>query len=215
MQKRSLSAEKIVALAIETADRTGIDALSMRGLATSLQVTPMSLYNHIANKDALLDLMLDRVIAKVALPADPHTRGDWEAFMRQRAHSMRATLLRHRWALPMIISRIALGDAVKRDSNETLKCLVEGGFTYPQADWARNAIDSHIYGYVLQELNFPVKADEYQATAARYLPMIEREKYPYSYEAAAAVAKGHYDGIISFDFGLDLIINGLGRWVAD
>ena len=113
------------------------------------------------------------------------------------------------------ISRIALGDAVKRDSNKTLKYLVEGGFTYPQADWARNAIDSHIYGYVLQELNFPVQVDEYQATAAQYLPMIEREKYPYSYEATAAVANGHYDGINSFNFGLDLIIDGLKRWVAD
>lgn len=211
-RRRTLTIDKILSVAMDAADQDGLDALSMRKLAALLQVTAMSLYNHVANKEALLDLMLDRVVANVI---SPDVDGEWEPMMHRRAHSKRETLLRHRWALPLLISRIALGDAVKRDANATVGCLVENGFTYAQADWARNVIDGHIYGYVLQELNFPVEADQYQAAAAHYLPMIDREAYPYMYGAAVEVAEGRYDGIIDFEFGLGLIIDGLKHWKSD
>lgn len=210
--KRTLSREKIVSAAMELADRDGIDALSMRQLATTLGVTAMSLYNHVSNRDELLDHMVERVAEKITTPT---IGSDWESELWTRAQSLRTVLLQHRWALTIMISRIALGNSVNRDANATVGCLVECGFDYRQADWARNAIDSHVYGYVVQELNFPVEPDEYRAAAKQYLPMIDRQSYPYIHAASAEVADGTYDGMTDFDFGLGLVISGLKRWLAD
>ena len=208
---RSLTPEKLVATAIELANESGFDALSMRKLARALGVTAMSLYNHVANKDALLDLMLNEVVARYETPK---IGGDWQVEMRRRAHSMHHTLLANRWASSLLISRIAIGEAVLRDNNATVGCLVTAGFTYAQADWARNAIDSHVYGFTVQDLNYPVDPSTYQATAAQYLPMIPQETYPFMYEAAVQIIEGKYDGIVQFDFGLELILDGLKRWVS-
>jgi AcrR family transcriptional regulator len=209
-KRRLLTAEQIVSKALELADKEGFDALSMRKLAGSLDVTAMSLYNHIAGKDDLLDLMLNRVVAEFESPT---LNAEWKEMMRRRAHSMRHALLRHRWASTYLISKIALGEEIMRDMNTTLGCLLTAGFTYAQADWARNAIDSHVYGYTMQELNFPVKPEEYRAAAAQYLPMISKTDYPFMYEAAEQIIKGKYDGVLQFSFGLELILEGLKRWV--
>ncbi len=182
----------------------------MRKLARALNVTAMSLYNHVTSKDDLLDLMLNQVVASFK---SPETGGDWEAEMRRRAQSMRQALLANRWASTLLISRIAIGEAVLRDTDATLGCLVTAGFTYAQADWARNAIDSHVYGYTIQELNYPVEPDVYQDAAAEYLPLIPKADYPFMHEAAVQIIEGHYDGITRFDFGLELILDGLKRWV--
>ncbi len=208
---RTLTAKKLVASAIKLADNDGIDTLSMRKLATVLNVTAMSLYNHIASKDELLDLMLNEVVSGFE---NPQLGGDWEAEMQRRAHSMRRALLTHRWAATLLISRIAIGEAVLRDTNATVGCLVTAGFTFGQADWARNAIDSHVYGYTIQELNYPVDPSEYKAAAAQYLPMISIEDYPFMHEAAVQIIDGKYDGVVQFDFGMELILDGLKRWIA-
>ncbi len=78
-------------------------------------------------------------------------------------------------------------------------------------DRAWNAIDSHIYGFTLQELNFPIAASEYAVAATDYLPMIPADKYPYMNKLTIQVAEGRYDGIAKFEFGLDLILDGLDR----
>ena len=209
MKRRSLTAQKIVTAAIGIADENGIDALSMRKVATTLNVTPMSLYNHVDSKDALLDLMLNSVVAEIQTP---DVNGPWETMMHRRAHSMRDALLRYRWAAALIMSRITIGDAVIRDHDATIGCLVNNGFTYAQADWARNAIDSHVYGFTIQELNFPVDPEEYQAAATAYLPMIPQDKFPYFHEAAMHIIRGDYDGRTDFDFGLGLVLQGLKTW---
>jgi len=209
---RSLTAEKVVRKAIKLADAQGFEALSMRKLASALGVTAMSLYNHIAGKDDLLDLMLNQVVAEFESPA---IGGEWEEMMRRRAHSMRSTLLCHRWAATLLISRITLGEEIMRDIDATIGCLVTAGFTYAQADWARNAIDSHVYGYTMQELNFPVAPEEYKAAATRYLPMISKTDYPFMHEAAVQIADGKYNGMTQFDFGLALILEGLKRWLVE
>ncbi len=209
MKEPRLTADKIVDKALEMADEQGFEALSMRKLAGALGVTAMSLYNHLVHKDDLLGLMLERVMAEVSTP---EIEADWENMMRQRAHSLRAALLRHRWASPLLISTITLGEATLRNINATLGCLVTQGFTYAEADWARNAIDSHVYGYTLQELNYPVSPEAYRSAAAQYLPMISKADYPFMYEAAARIVDGTYDGMTDFSFGLDLIIEGVKRW---
>ena len=210
-RRRQLSADRVVAKAIELADTTGVEALSMRKLAAALGVTAMSLYNHVEDKEALFGRMLDRVVSEFE---SPKPGGDWEEMMRRRAHSMRRAFLRHRWAPLLLISEIAVGEAILRDTDATLGCLVGAGFTYGQADWARNAIDSHVYGYTLQELNYPVAPEEYQATAAQYLPMIPEADYPFMHEAAVQIVEGKYDGMTSFPFGLELVLEGLKRWLS-
>lgn len=211
-KRRNLSAEDIVSRALKLADEDGFDALSMRKLAGSLGVTAMSLYNHVAGKDDLLDLMLNRVVADIESPT---VGGDWEEMMRRRAHSMRQALLRHRWAPTLLISKIALGQEILRDINATVGCLVTAGFTYAQADWARNTLDSHVYGYTMQELNIPVEPEDYSAAAAQYLPMISKMDYPFMHRAALEIVEGRYDGMTRFDFGLELILDGLKRWVSE
>lgn len=210
-KRRPLTAEKIVNKAMELADVEGLEALSMRKLAGGFGVTAMSLYNHIADKDELLNLMLNRVVAEVESPS---VDGEWQQMMRHRAHSMRQVLLRHDWALSLLISRIAIGDAILRDTDLTVGCLVNGGFTYAQADWARNAIDSHVYGYTLQELNYPVGPEDYKASAAQYLPMIAEADYPYMHAAVRQIIDGKYDGVTQFGFGLELILEGLKLWLG-
>lgn len=210
IKRRTLTAEKIVSQALTLADEESVDALSMRKLASSLGVTAMSLYNHVSGKDELLDLMLNRVAAEIE---SPEIGGEWQKMMRRRAHSMRQSLLRHPWAPTLMISKIALGDEIMRDINATVGCLVTAGFSYAQADWARNAIDSHVYGYTMQELNFPVEPEEYRAAAAQYLPMLSKSDYPFMHGASVQIIDQKYDGVTEFGFGLELIIDGLKRWV--
>lgn len=211
MKRRDLTAAKIVDTALALADADGIEALSMRKLADALGVTAMSLYNHVSSKDALLDLMLDRVIGEIE---SPRADAAWDQMMRRRAHSMRQALLRHRWAAILLMSRITVGPALLRDMDATLGCLTSAGFSYAQADWARNVLDSHIYGYTLQELNFPVAPQNYKQAANHYLPLVPASDYPYAHQAARQIIDGAYDGMTDFTFGLDLILDGLQRWVA-
>lgn len=210
-KRPGLSVDRIVASAVALADQDGVDGLSMRKLATHLRVTAMSLYNHIDGKDALLDAMVDHVVGEIQ---SPDIGAPWRPMMERRARSMRAALLRHRWAAPLLMSRIVMGDAILRDSEATLGCLITAGLSYAQADWARTAIDSHVYGYTAIELTFPVAPDAYQATAAQYLPQFDKQSFPFSHEAARQVAEGDYDGITQFDFGLSLILDGLDKWIA-
>lgn len=207
--RKKLTTERIVEKALEIADAQGIDAISMRKLAGALGGTAMSLYNHISDKEELLGLMLGRVIAEYETP---EIGGDWQEMMRRQAHSMRRALLRHPWAPTLLISTISIGEALLRNTNATVGCLVAQGFSYAQADWARNAIDSHVYGYTMQELNYPVDPTEYKAAAAQYLPMISKKDYPFMHEAAVEIISGNYDGMTNFSFGLELVIEGLKRW---
>jgi AcrR family transcriptional regulator len=169
-QRRTLTRDKIVDEAMRLADAEGLDALSMRRVAQAVGVTPMSLYNHVANKERLIDAMVDRVVSEIESP-DPE--GPWREMMRARAVSMREVLFRHHWASVPLIGRITNGPATLHDANATLGCLVTAGFTYPQADWAKTAIDSHVYGYVLQEVNYPVDPEGFRDAAAEHLPSIQ------------------------------------------
>jgi len=155
--------------------------------------------------------MLEVVVVEIVAP---DIDKPWRDMMRRRAISMRKVLLSHPWAARILVSRISLGDAAVRDIDVTTGCLVTNGFTYAQADWARNAINNHVYGFILQELNFPVEPNDYRAAAAQYLPAIDQHKFPFMYAGALEIIEGTYDGILNFEFGLDLILEGLERWIG-
>lgn len=208
--KRSprLDRDGILAEAVAMADAAGLESLTMRALATRLRVEAMSLYHHVANKDALIDGMVDRIVGEIPLP-DPAR--PWLSEMRQRAHAALAVLMRHPWAPMPILSRIHTGPNMLAHWDRTHGCLLAAGFDHEGADRAHHLIDNHIYGYALQELHFPLRPEDYASSAESFLPQIPTADYPHLRGIAEAVAAGDYDGRNSFDFGLEIILEGLDR----
>ncbi len=204
-----LSRERVLQAALRMADEGGIEALSMRKLALELGVQAMSLYNHVANKDEIIDGIVDRVVSEIEVP---DFSLDWKTAMRRRSTSAHEVLLRHPWATMPLVSRINVGPAMLGYINATLGCLFEAGFSLEMADQIWNAIDSHIYGFTLQELNFPVETENYSEAAKIGLPLISADLYPYMNTLTHAVIEKRYDGIQNFEFGLELLLNGLDKF---
>lgn len=203
-----LSRTALLGAAVAFADARGLDILSMRKLAEEVGVEAMSLYNHVASKDDLLDGMVDAVVAEIALPS---IGGDWKREMRRRAISAHEMLLRHPWASMLIVSRINVGPAMLRYLDATVGCLLEAGFRHAETDEAISALDSHIYGFTLLKANFPLRSDEYAEAARRFLPMLPADVYPHARALAEEVISGRHSGVNEFTFGLDLILDGLER----
>jgi AcrR family transcriptional regulator len=192
-----LSRERLLHAALRLADQGGIESLSMRKLAQELDVKAMSLYNHVSNKDEI---------------EVPSLNTDWKMAMRRRAISAHAVLLRHPWSIMSIMSRVNVGSAMLRYVDATLGCLHEAGFSFEMADHAWNALDSHIYGFTLQEINFPLEPAEYSQTAENFVSQIPVDQYPYLNRLSRHVIEGDYDGLHDFEFGLELILDGLDRY---
>lgn len=205
-RRRPLSPERILRAGIKLADRQGFDSLSMRKLATALKVEAMSLYNHVASKDELCDGMVDLIVGEIALP---ERGGDWKSAMRARAESALAVLTAHPWAPMLLLSRINVGPNMLRYIDATLGTLRDAGFSWEETDRAWNTMDNYIYGFALQQQNYPVNPDDYPSAAASYLSMLPADRYPYMHALTARVADGSHDGTLDFGFGLDVILNGL------
>jgi AcrR family transcriptional regulator len=205
-RRTPLSRERVLLAAVTLADEIGIESLSMRRLGEELGVEAMSLYKHAANKDDILDGIVDLVASEIELPP---IGGDWKEAMRRRATSAHEVLLRHPWATMLIVSRANIGPAMLRYVDATIGCLREAGFSYRMADHARNAIDNHIYGFTLQELNFPFEPEDYAREAKAFLPMLPPDQYPYLHGLSQQVIDGSHDGLHDFQFGLELLLDGL------
>jgi AcrR family transcriptional regulator len=205
-----LSRERVMIEAVALADENGIGALTMRRLADRLLVEPMSLYHHVANKDEILDGMVDVVFREIDLPSpDP----DWKTAMRERAASARAALRRHAWAVGRMESRLNPGPATLRHHDAVIGCLRGAGFTVALAAHAFSAIDSYLYGFAVQELNLPFHTpEETAAMAATFLDQFPADQFPHLAELTTEhVLQPGYDYGDEFDFGLDLILDGLER----
>lgn len=149
-----------------------------------------------------------------AAAAAPEVGGDWKAALRRRAVSAHEVLLRHRWAPQLVVSCLNIGPAMRRYVDATIGCLHAAGFSYALADRAWNAIDSHIDGFTLQELNFPLAPGEYASAAQQFLHLIPAEQYPHMHALSRLVIDGKHDGLQDFTFGLDLLLDGLERLLA-
>jgi AcrR family transcriptional regulator len=207
----ALTRDKVLRAALKLADKGGVEEISMRKLAQKVGVEAMSLYNHVKNKDDVLDGIADLVVGEFEVP---EVGKSWKAEMRKRAISAREVLLRHPWATLLIGTRINVGPAMLRYIDRTMGCLVEAGFSYPMADHAWNAMDSFIYGFTQQELSFPLEPAEYATAAQGFIHMIPPDQYPYMNALARLVIDGKHAGLHDFTFGLDLLLDGLERVLA-
>src|ERR1700691_1424077 len=145
--RKPLSTARVLQAAVALADDAGLEAFSMRGLAQELGVVPMALYKHVANKEELLDGMVDIVFSEIELPSGDL---DWISAMRRRAISTREALMRHSWAIGMMESRHP-GPANLRNHNAVMGCLRKAGFSFKMAIHAYSVQDAYIYGFALQE----------------------------------------------------------------
>lgn len=204
-----LSRERILSAAVAFADQNGIASLSMRKLGEVVGVEAMSLYNHVANKDDLLDGMVDVVFSEIELPSGG---GDWKPAMHTRAQSARRGLARHPWAIALMSTRTSPGPATLRHHDAVIGSLRTAGFSIALAAHAFSALDSYIYGFALQEATLPLgDTEEETAEVARMMvQQFPRELYPHLYEFTIEhVLKPGYDYGAEFEFGLDLILDGL------
>ncbi|WP_208901046.1 TetR/AcrR family transcriptional regulator [Streptomyces incarnatus] len=208
--RERLNRARVLRAAVELADEGGFDALTMRRLAAQLGVVPMALYKHVADKHELLDGMVDLVFAEVEIPVDV----DWRTALRARASSMRQALLRHPWAVGRMETGTP-GPANLSHHNAVLRCLRhDAGFPFRMAVHAYNLMDAYIYGFALQEKNLagdiPAEAARRREAVADRQPS-EIDDYPFLAEVVTELAKTGFDFADEFQFGLDLILDGLRR----
>ena len=210
-QKREpLSRERVLSAAVAVADAEGFGSLTIRSLARRLDVQPMAIYYYVANKSEILDGILDLVFGEIELPSPDD---EWRNRMARSAHSARTVLRRHPWAIVLMQSGTAPGPATLRHHNAIIGSLRDAGFSVKMTAHAYALLDSYIYGFALSEAALPINGPETVAEVAQ--SMMEKQPlddYPHLAEFAAEhMLQPDYDFGIEFQFGLDLILDGLER----
>ncbi len=203
-----LSRDRVLEAAVALADEDGLEAVSMRRLGQVLRVEAMSLYKHVANKDDILDGIADLVVGDFEVPSGDV---DWKAAIRRSAISAHQTLLRHPWASSLIESRLSAGPARLRYLDAVIGVLSAAGFSMPVAVRAIMALDSHTYGFVLQELAWPFDDENAAEVAAAFAQALPAGDYPNLLAMANMAATTPGGAPVDFAFGLDLILDGLER----
>jgi AcrR family transcriptional regulator len=209
-----LTRERALATAVSLADAGGIGSLTMRRLAQELGIEAMSLYHHVANKDEILDGIVDMVFAEIELPSDGMA---WTSAMRQRARSARAALRRHPWAIGIMDSRSSPGPATLRHHDAVIGSCRKAGFSVEMAAHAFSLLDSYIYGFVLQEVNLPFDdtSSKEQVVESIMLPF-SAEEYPYLVELTTDyIMQPGYSYGNEFEYGLGRILDSLEAAVHD
>jgi AcrR family transcriptional regulator len=205
-----LTRARVLEAAIKLADQGGIESLSMRKLGQELGVEAMAVYYHVANKDEVLDGIVDLVFSEIELPG---AGGDWKTAMRARAISVRDVLSRHRWAIGMMESRANPGPANLRHHNAVIGCLRAAGFDMAMVAHAYSLLDGYIYGFALTKMNLPFdRGDEVADMAQTMLEPFPLDAYPnlVAFITEHAMKPG-YDYADEFEYGLDLVLDGLER----
>ncbi|MBP2217113.1 TetR/AcrR family transcriptional regulator C-terminal domain-containing protein [Arthrobacter sp. CAN_C5] len=205
-----LSRDRVLEAAIALADEGGIERLTMRRLGEELGVEAMSLYNHVANKEDLLNGMIDALFAEIVLP--PHDE-PWKAALRKRSVSVREVLLSHPWANGLMDSGSSPGPATLRHHDRVLGTFRNGGFSLTMTAHAVSALDSYVYGFAKQEKALPFDTGEQAAAMAQMLlAQLSAADYPYLFELMSKhVLQPGYSYSKEFVFGLDLVLNALEK----
>lgn len=208
-EKASLTRERVLRAALALADEKGVESLSMRLLGRRLGVEAMSLYNHVANKDEILDGILELFAGEIVIPS---VGAEWRSAMKERAVSARVAFKRHPWASALMDSRISSGSARLRYFDAMIGTLHVAGFSLELAARAFSVLDSYIYGFERQRLNV-ASGDELPAEkrAEALRDVLPDDAYPYLAKMAELTMKNGYDEDADFEFGLTLILDGLER----
>jgi len=207
-ERPRLTRERVLHAAVTVADAGGMASLTIRSLANELGVKPMSVYYHVANKDEILDGIVDFVFSEIELPS---TAGEWRAEMRRRAESARCVLRRHRWAIGLMESRTTPGPATLRHHDAVIATLRAAGFSIEMTAHAYALIDSYTYGFALQEAALPFEDPETDV-AEPIMDHFATSDYPHLVEMTSEYyLKPGYDFGDEFDFGLNVILDALGK----
>jgi len=215
-----LTKRRVLAAAVALADREGIGQLTMRNLAHGLGVEAMSLYYHVANKEEVLDGIVDVVAGEinenVSRVEPPKDGADWKQAVRERILNARAVLLRHPWAPGVLETRTKMSLEVIRYFDSLLGLLRRGGFSYDVAHHAMHALGSRALGFT-QELFDPdgdsggdEEANAVLAQMGDQIPYLVGMMMEISHDDPNSTL-GWCDDQVEFEFGLDLILDGLDR----
>jgi AcrR family transcriptional regulator len=209
-RRRPLSRERVLRAAIAFADERGVEALSMRKLADELGVQAMSLYNHVANKEDLLDGILDSALAEIAVPS-PDV--DWRAQIRAVAISAHETMLRHPWAAELSV-RAKPGPGRLQYSESLLAGFRNGNFAKELTFHAYHIVESYIQGFTALVLNYrAVDPKAFDDVVERFMRGDYAEDFPYFTEHARQHMEPEpgQDDVNAFELGVDLLLDGLER----
>ena len=213
-----LNRERVLDAAVVLADDVGIESLSMRRLAQELGVVPMALYKHVANKEELLDGMVDAIVGEIA-PAVPGP--DWKNAVRLRVLSARNSLLRHPWARQVLETRTHPTPAVLGYMDSFIGMFLAGGFSVDLTHHVMHALGSRMWGFTQELFGDPgqasqaevapeVQAAMFQEMAARY-PNILKVAMAATHDDGSVVGQG-CDDQFEFEFALDLLLDGFERF---
>lgn len=208
----ALTRDRILDGALALADEVGMERFTIRRLADRLDTKPMSIYHHVPSKDEIVDGMVDRVFDQIELPSEDL---EWREAIRLRCLSARAVLGRHPWAPPLMESRSSPGPAMLRHHDAMLAVLRRGGLSWELTAHGYAMLDSFVYGFALEEANLPGGGGPEMVEHADGL--LEEGLAGYPTLAAFTtdwVLRPGYSFGASFEFGLDLIVDGLARAAA-
>ena len=204
-----LSRDRILHAALELVDKGGIESLTMRKLGQALGFEAMSLYHHVADKDDVLDGILDLVLGESEPPSPD---GDWDAAIRTSAISVHEALRRHPWSCTLLMSPGRVRPARLRYMDLLLGRLREAGFSAQTTYVAYHVLDGHIFGFSLWETSHSYTAEEVSNFEAKFAQTITADAFPYLHEHAQQhFSEGPHREVRAFEFGLDLIVDGLKK----
>jgi AcrR family transcriptional regulator len=212
-RRGTLSRESVLNAALVLADEGGLDSLTMHAIGRRLGVQAMSLYRHVENKEDLLDGLIDLVVSEVEMPRGS---ADWRAAMRQRAISARRVFARHPWAIGLVESQRHPRAVTLRHHEWVLGVLLEAGFSVTMAGHAYSLLDSYIYGFALQEASLTYGTpEEHAAVGQATLQQVPPDEYPHLARVAREFIEAGTEYGAGFEFGLELILDGIERAQAE
>jgi AcrR family transcriptional regulator len=208
-----LNRDRVLRAAVVFADVSGIEALSMRSLAQELGVVPMALYKHVANKEELLDGMVEVVVGEIDPP--PHGT-QWKTAVRQRILSARQSLVHHRWACQVIQSRTHASPVVLEYMDALIGLFLAGGLSADLTHHAMHALGTRMWGFTQEVFPTPELPSDPQGRVAMFAQVADR--YPHIIEIATAASHdeasavgGGCDDQFEFEFALDVLLDGVER----
>jgi len=205
----SLTKERVLQAAVDLADREGLGLLTMRRLGAELGVEAMSLYKHVANKEEILDGIVELVVGQIEIPSK---EAEWKEVMRRRARSAREVFSRHSWAIGLLEASDSMGPNALRYLDAVLGNLRSAGFSIENAAHAFWLLDSFVYGHVVHETSFPFTTSQETTEPPRsILEQITINEYPHLVEIEEHALKSEYSFDSEFEFGLDLILDALDQ----